>query len=134
MRFKILLVKTTIASAVLITTAAHAADSTPVADKKKTNAAAATAVKTSPKKISRIKITEKRALDLVMAMPEVKEFFKEVTKSKLAKPTIDLDRKEGNAYVIHVYEVVNDGPDSSHTATKNWYYVNMNTGKITREF
>lgn len=134
MRFKMLHVNTTIASAVLITTGALAADSTPVAAKKETNAAAATAVKAAPKKISTSKITEKRALDLVMAMPEVKEFFREVTKSKLAKPTIDLDRKEGNAYVVHVYEVVNDGPDSSHTATKNWYYVNMNTGKITKEF
>ncbi len=83
---------------------------------------------------SKGKITEKRALDLVMAMPEVKEFFKEVTKSKIAKPTIDLDRKEGSAYVVHVYEVVNDGPESSHTATKNWYYININTGKITKEF
>lgn len=124
MRFKMLQVKTIIASAVLITTGALAADSTQVGDKKKP----------SPKKVSRSKITEKRALDLVMAMPEVKEFFKAVTKSKLAKPTIDVDRKEGNAYVIHVYEVVNDGPDSSHTATKNWYYVNINTGQISKEF
>lgn len=80
------------------------------------------------------KISESRALDLVMAMPEVKEFFKSVKKSNLAKPTIDLDRKEGNNYVVHVYEVVIDGPDTSHTATKNWYYVNINTGKITKEF
>lgn len=111
----------------------------------KANASSGTA-KSSPKSAAKAgskkattsasggKISESRALDLVMAMPEVKEFFKTVKKSNLAKPTIDLDRKEGNNYVVHVYEVVTDGPDSSHTATKNWYYVNINTGKITKEF
>jgi len=80
------------------------------------------------------KMTEQGAVDRVMQMPEVKAFFRDVSKSKIAKPAIDFDRKEGDAYVIHVYEVVNDGPDNSHTATKNWYYVNIKTGKITKEF
>lgn len=85
-------------------------------------------------KVASGKITEAKALDLVMAMPDVKQFFQNVTKSKVAKPVIDVDRKEGNAYVVHVYEVVNDGPETSHTATKNWYYVDINTGKIKTEF
>ncbi|PZM85997.1 MAG: hypothetical protein DKT66_00920 [Candidatus Melainabacteria bacterium] len=99
---------------------------------KTTSTKTATGAKTS--KTASGKITEAKALDLVMAMPDVKQFFKNVTKSKVAKPVIDVDRKEGNAYVVHVYEVVNDGPETSHTATKNWYYVDINTGKITTEF
>lgn len=96
--------------------------------------ASKTAAGTKAKKAPTGKITEEKAVDLVMAMPDVKQFFKNVTKSKLAKPVIDVDRKEGNAYVVHVYEVVNDGPETSHTATKNWYYVDINTGKIKTEF
>lgn len=79
-------------------------------------------------------ITEDGAINLVKKMPEVKQFFANVSKSGIAKPAITMDRKEGNAYVVHVFEIVNDGPDSSHTATQNWYYVNGKTGKITTEF
>lgn len=85
-------------------------------------------------KLAKGSITEKQALDLVSKMPEVKQFFALVTKSKIAKPTIDVDRKEGENFVVHVYEIVNDGPETAHTATKNWYYVNCKTGKITKEF
>ncbi len=79
-------------------------------------------------------ITEDAAVNLVKKMPEVKQFFANVSKSGIAKPAITMDRKEGDAYVVHVFEIVNDGPESSHTATKNWYYVNGKTGKITTEF
>ncbi len=93
----------------------------------------ATVAKTN-KAATKFPITEKVAVSLVMKRPEVKQFFANVVNSKIAKPTIDMDRIEGDSYVVHVYEVVNDGPDTSHTATMNWYYVNRKTGKVSKEF
>ena len=82
----------------------------------------------------KIMLTKDGAVNAVMKMPEVKQFFTNVAKSKIAKPAIEMDRVEGDAYVVHVFEIVSDGPDSSHTATQNWYHVNRYTGKITKEF
>jgi PBP1b-binding outer membrane lipoprotein LpoB len=82
----------------------------------------------------KIMLTKDGAVDAVMKMPEVKQFFTNVAKSKIAKPAIEMDRVEGDAYVVHVFEIVSDGPDSSHTATQNWYHVNRYTGKISKEF
>ena len=41
----------------------------------------------------------------------------------------EYDSTEGNKYLFHVYENVDD-----HTATVGWYYVNKNNGKITSMF
>lgn len=79
-------------------------------------------------------LTKDGAVNAVMKMPEVTQFFTNVARSKIAKPAIEMDRVEGDAYVVHVFEIVSDGPDSSHTATQNWYHVNRYTGKITKEF
>lgn len=79
-------------------------------------------------------LSEKEALELVRNRPEVKDFFANVTKAKIAKAVVEVDRKEGACYVVHVYELVPDGPDSSHTATMNWYNVNFKTKKVTQEF
>lgn len=116
------------------TSSAEAKTTSTSTNKTASTGASKTAAGAKTNKASTGKITEAKALDLVMAMPDVKQFFHNVTKSKVAKPVIDVDRKEGNAYVVHVYEVVNDGPETSHTATKNWYYVDINTGKIKTEF
>ncbi|WP_088227852.1 hypothetical protein [Desulfosporosinus sp. FKB] len=35
-----------------------------------------------------------------------------------------------DCYVIHVYEVVNDGGGAAHTATAGWYAVQKNDGKV----
>lgn len=42
---------------------------------------------------------------------------------------LDYDHKSGNEYVFHYYEMMSD-----HTATINWYEVNIKTGKITSMF
>lgn len=47
-----------------------------------------------------------------------------------SKTHVEVDRTEGNKYVIHVYDVVVDGPDTAHTATYFWLYVDKTTGKI----
>ncbi len=102
-------------------------------DKTKTAKTTTTTSKTK-KNASKFVITEDGAISLVRKLPDVKQFFANVSKSGIAKPAITVDRKEGDKYVVHVFEIVNDGTDTSHTATQNWYYVNGKTGKITTEF
>lgn len=35
-----------------------------------------------------------------------------------------------NYFVIHVYDLIKDNENISHSATKGWYYVNPSTGKV----
>lgn len=44
-------------------------------------------------------------------------------------PIIEVDQDKGDKVVIHLYEVVRDGPRSGHTATYGWYEVDRHTGK-----
>ncbi len=80
-------------------------------------------------------LTEKDALAAIENLSEVREFRQGVlaTKGK-ATPVVEVDRKEGNEYIIHVYEIVPDDAETSHTATFNWYYVNIKSGKIRKDF
>lgn len=94
----------------------------------------ASAAKKTTKAPAKIMLTKQGSVNAVMKMPEVKQFFTNVSKTKVAKPAIEMDRVEGDDYIVHVFEIVSDGPDSSHTATQNWYHVNKYTGKITKEF
>ena len=43
---------------------------------------------------------------------------------------IEVDHIEGNNYVVHAYEIIQDDEKTWHTATAGWYYVDMHTGKI----
>jgi hypothetical protein len=63
-------------------------------------------------------ITEDQAIEIVR---------KKVT-SKV-KMTYAIDHIEDNKYVVHVYEDMVD-----HTATYNWYYVDIKTGEVTAMF
>ncbi|GAA0436817.1 hypothetical protein GCM10008983_11910 [Lentibacillus halophilus] len=48
---------------------------------------------------------------------------------------VEYDHMENDRYVIHVYDVVDHEQDSaSHTATRNWYYVEPKTGGIQSMF
>lgn len=44
---------------------------------------------------------------------------------------IEVDHEEGDLYVVHVYDVIDDGDEQSHIATSGWYYVNKYTGDIS---
>lgn len=73
-------------------------------------------------------ITDKEAINIVK---------KKIAKEKGSFPsylTVAVDHVEGNNYVIHCYEVVDNGPGDQHTATYNWYYVNKNTGAVSSMF
>lgn len=93
-----------------------------------------TAVTKTPAKSGAI--TGAQAVALVRNLPEVKAFLAQIRKVKRSDlgTTVELDRTENGVHVIHVYETVMDGPDSSHTATFNWYNVNAKTRKITKDF
>lgn len=80
----------------------------------------------STDKVSSPKVNQQRAISLVNLQPEVKDYLKRVPKGRVDYDHEDLDK---NAWVIHVYEIV-----SGHTATFNWYYVDKQSAKITKEF
>lgn len=82
-------------------------------------------------------VTNKTALSLVEALPEVKRWRADIKKlgaKRGVKAVVEVDRQEGAEIVVHVYEIVPDDNESSHTATLNWYYVDKKTAKIRKEF
>ncbi|GAB6989549.1 stalk domain-containing protein [Paenibacillus pini] len=66
-----------------------------------------------------VKVTQDRAIDLVY-----KKIKKDADKYKLR---FMIDGEENNKYTVWAYEQMSD-----HTATYGWYYVNKNTGKVTK--
>src|SRR5262245_43110540 len=77
-------------------------------------------------------LTEQEALRIVSSRAEVKRWKASVTSAEAKRrgviANIEVDRKEEAQIVVHVYELVPDDAENSHTATFNWYYVNDNTG------
>lgn len=47
---------------------------------------------------------------------------------------VKVDNEETNQYIIHAYDVIDNGDGTSHTATSGWYYVDKATGKVTSMF
>ena len=69
-------------------------------------------------------VTETQAVESVKKLPQVQEYLKEVSKG-----IVDVDNELDGEFNVHVYEI-KDG----HTATFNWYRVNIKTGQIKSEF
>ena len=82
--------------------------------------------------------TEQDALRIVSSRAEVKRWKANVTSAEAKRrgvtANIEVDRKEGSQIVVHVYELVPDDAENSHTATFNWYYVDAKTGIVKTEF
>ena len=70
-------------------------------------------------------ISESKAISLV------KDMFKNYG---YVPSIIEVDHIEGNNYVVHAYEIIQDYEKTWHTATTGWYYVDMHTGKIESIF
>ncbi len=70
------------------------------------------------------KITTEQAKMVVENLPEVQEYYKNVPNGK-----VEVDNEQEGEYNIHVYEVKN-----GHTATFNWYTVDIKTGKPVAQF
>ncbi|AKM79499.1 MAG: hypothetical protein UX85_C0005G0052 [Candidatus Beckwithbacteria bacterium GW2011_GWB1_47_15] len=72
-----------------------------------------------------------KAVSLVKDIPEVQEWLNLFTgpdgtsASTDGRPIIEVDGVDGNIYTVHAYEWVSD-----HTATFNWYYVDLETGEV----
>lgn len=67
-------------------------------------------------------ITEKQAIQ------NVKEYLNKT--NGYIPPIIDVDSIDGNYYLVHAYEIIeNEG--ESHTATTGWFHVNVNSGDVT---
>lgn len=73
----------------------------------------------------------REAIALVKKQKEVKEYEGRLKKvgSKATFAVTD----DGESWLVQVYEVVEQG-EEAHTATFNWYRVNKETKKITKEF
>lgn len=74
---------------------------------------------------------------MVKNLPEVKSWLKlfsgpgGISPVTGGKPVIEFDSMEEKNYVIHVYEEI---PRDHHTATFDWYFVNLSTGEIRSSF
>lgn len=81
-------------------------------------------------------VSAKQAVAMIEALPDVKKWAAAIKKLNTPKNTahVELDRTEGGEHIVHVFEMVMDTPDEGHTATFNWYHVNIKTGKISKEF
>ena len=67
-------------------------------------------------------LTKKQAAKKVVKYLKKKKIYKK-------KYILAYDSKHWKKYLFHYYEDM-----KTHTATINWYYVNMKTGKITAMF
>lgn len=85
---------------------------------------------------SRGQVSGKQAVAMIEALPDVKKWAAAIKKLNTPKNTahVELDRTEGGEHIVHVFEMVMDTPDEGHTATFNWYHVNIKSGKISKEF
>ncbi|CED93507.1 Hypothetical protein CRIB_755 [Romboutsia ilealis] len=72
-----------------------------------------------------VTISESKAILLVKDMLKTYGYVPRV---------IEVDHREGNNYVVHAYEIIQDDEKTWHTATIGWYYVDMYTGKIESIF
>lgn len=82
-------------------------------------------------------VSKTQAVKLVTNMPEVRKFMANVKTAGKARGVtshVEYDRLEAGDHIIHVFELVPDDAETSHTATFNWYHVNAKTGKISKEF
>jgi len=80
-------------------------------------------------------INEIQAVSLVEARPEVQKWLENfpgpgrLRSDGESKAVINVDHKDGEVFVIHVYELLSD-----HRATFNWYNVNIKTKLVTPLF
>lgn len=76
-------------------------------------------------------VGRREALALIEKQPEVLSFEKELAKA--GKKAVLGVRGDGDDWLVQVYEIVEQNGET-HTATFNWYRVNKETKRVTREF
>jgi len=104
----------------------------PAVERQNTAAPASVKAHSPARATLKTKAADERAIDIVWRRPEVKKWlsqFPHGTAKTGGHPAATADHDKGDVYSVHVYE---DLPD--HTATFNWYEVNVKTGKVTKMF
>lgn len=84
-------------------------------------------------------VNQNKSVELVKNLPEVQSWLNRLeneskSSNYSSQPVIKFDHKDGNQYVVHVYELVSDGAKSAHTASFNWYSVDTRLNKIQPNF
>lgn len=75
-------------------------------------------------------IDEDKAAEIVSQLPEVDKYCKALDSAgKRAK--FDTTEEDPQTWMVHVYEIVDDGDGLSHTATFGWFKVDKRTGKVS---
>ena len=77
-----------------------------------------------------IAITEDRARKIVADLTGVDRFVKDL-QAQGKKPLFDVSPEDAKTFMVHVYEIVDDGDGMSHTATFGWYKVDRSTGEVS---
>lgn len=72
-----------------------------------------------------VNVSKEEAFEKVINLPEVENFLTNITQGRVA--LVNQDYKDPNSWTVHVYESL-----PTHNATFNWYYVNKETGEITK--
>ena len=71
-----------------------------------------------------IEISEEEAINLV------KKYY--VSNGGICdSKVVEIDRIEGENYIVHIYEIVGKGEEYEHAATLGWYKVNKYTGSVS---
>lgn len=69
-------------------------------------------------------ISKEEAENIIRSLPEVQEYFAQIPTTILDMEGYDAEKNQWN---VHIYNIVED-----HTATFDWYYVDGNSGKVTK--
>jgi len=75
-------------------------------------------------------VDQDRAAEIVSRLPDVDNFLKRL--SAVGKRAhIDTTEEDPQTWMVHVYEIVDDGDGMSHTATFGWFKVDKKTGRVS---
>ena len=81
-------------------------------------------------------IGQDQAQSMIEHLPAVHQFCKKIIKSnregKMQSKCVADVEDGGHFWSVHIYEYVNDGNNSGHSATFGWYQVDKKTGKIKK--
>ena len=75
----------------------------------------------------KVRVSKKYTNEKIFSM--IKKYYKAKGYTIPNNLIIEVDKKTTTKVTIHVYTIQNDGPNSGHTATWNWFDINVKTGK-----
>jgi len=70
------------------------------------------------------------ATEIVAKLPDVDKFCRQLDAAG-KRAILDTTEEDAQTWMVHVYEIVDDGNSMSHTATFGWFKVDKKTGKVS---